>query len=200
MATIFPGRRNEAAQSHRSVEASTLDPMTMRCSERGIRSLPLVVSVPFAMISRWFAAIGSLLILAGASAKAQDTLSDSAWNADRARRAALRQNVFAKVDSAAKLVDTIVVRPAAINLRVGDSIPARLLYDRIVTIGLTARGDTVRTFAKTVSISRSAAIEMRDGVLYARAAGTAEVRVGTGRRFSIDDVTRPISRIPIIVQ
>jgi hypothetical protein len=146
-----------------------------------------------------FVVIGTLLMSPEASAKAQDTLSDSAWNADRARRAALRQKAQSQVDSATKLVDTIVVHPDAINLRVGDSIPARLFYGRIVAIGLTLRGDTVRTFAKTVSISRSPAVEMRNGVLYARAAGTAEVRVGAGRRFSVDDVTRPLSRIPIVV-
>jgi hypothetical protein len=144
--------------------------------------------------------IGSVLLTAPVvSASGQDTLSDSAWNADRARRAALRAKAQAQFESAAKLVDSIVVRPDVINLRVGDTIPANIFYGRIVAIGLTARGDTVRTFAKTLAISRSAAVEMKDGVLVARAAGTAEVRVGAGRRFSVDDVARPISRIPIIV-
>jgi hypothetical protein len=172
----------------------------MRRSERAVRCLRLVCSRTLAVRSSWFVVIGSLLVMAVPSAKGQDTLSDSAWNADRARRAALRQKTLAHVDSAAKLVDTIVVHPVTIDLRVGDSIPANLFFGRIVAIGLTLRGDTVRTFAKTVSISRSPAVEMRNGVLYARAVGTAEVRVGAGRRFSGDDVTRPLSRIPIIVQ
>ena len=133
------------------------------------------------------------------SARAQDTLSDSAWNADRARRAALRQKAQAQLEGAAKLVDTIIVRPGVIDLRVGDSIPSDLFYRRITAVGLTARGDTVPVFTKSLSISRGPVVQMVDGVLFARSVGTAEVRVGAGRRFNVDDVTRPISRIPIVV-
>jgi hypothetical protein len=148
----------------------------------------------------WVVVLGALLsTLPLATAAAQDTLSDSAWNADRARRAAMRQKAQTALDSAARLVDTIVVRPDVINLRVGDTVPTQLFYGRVTSIGLTARGDTVRAFSRTLSISRGAAIEMRNGVLIAREPGTAEVRVGAGRRFNPDDVSRPMSRIPIVV-
>jgi hypothetical protein len=148
----------------------------------------------------WLVLFGSLVAMAPvASAQRKDTLSDSAWNADRARRAALRKSAQENLESAARTVDTIVVRPGVINLRVGDTVPSHLFYGQITAIGLTARGDTVPAFAKSLSISRDPAVEMRDGVLYARAPGTAEVRVGAGRRYNVDDVRRPISRIPIVV-
>lgn len=136
-----------------------------------------------------------------ATAAAQDTLSDSAWNAQRAQRAAKRKQGMMQIDSVALTVDTIIVTPTAITLHVGDTIPASKFYDRFHTIGLTLSRDTVRNFTQTMSISRDTnVVQMRDGILYVRAPGRAELRVGARRRFNVDDVTRPLTRVPIIVQ
>jgi len=70
----------------------------------------------------WFEMAGLGVVLLGAisaPASGQDTLSDSAWNADRARRAAARAQSQTRLDSAARLVDTIVAVPAFVELRVG---------------------------------------------------------------------------------
>ena len=133
--------------------------------------------------------------------RAQDTLSDSASNAQRAKRAAERRQAMTRLDSAARTVDSIVVTPASITLHVADRIPANSFYRRFRVIGLTLGRDTVKEFTQTMSISRDTAIvQMRDGVLHVRGRGRAELRVGARRRFNVDDVSPPLARVPIIVQ
>lgn len=135
------------------------------------------------------------------AARAQDTLSDSAWRADRARRAAERKLAQLRLDSAALKVDTLVVTPASITLHVGDTMRANKFYDQFHVIGLTLGRDTVKEFTQTMSISRdTSVVQMRDGILRVVGRGSAELRVAARRRFNVDDVSHPITRVPISVR
>jgi len=146
----------------------------------------------------------TVLVLASAiplaAAQSQDTLSDSAWRADRARRAAERKQAQLRLDSAALKVDTLVVTPASITLHVGETMRANKFYDQFRVIGLTLGRDTVKEFTQTMSISRdTAVVQMRDGVLRIVGTGKAELRVGARRRYNVDDLSHPVTRVPIVV-
>lgn len=143
----------------------------------------------------------TMLVFAASRAAAQDTLSDSAWNADRARRAAARANAQARLDSLARLVDTIIASPASLTLAVGDSVDARLFYDQVRWTGLRANlRDTVRTFSKVLVLQPNPYLVFRNGHFVAVAAGRAEVWAWPGRPgATIRPTTGPRTVVPVTI-
>ena len=131
---------------------------------------------------------------------AQDTLSDAAWNAQRAQRAALRQNRQAQLDSAAKLIDSIVAIPTVLRLRLGDSVSSAELFRQVTTIGITRRGDTVSAFTKTYALPINPVVELSSGMVYARSMGSAYLMLRAGRHLSPEDTVGPLTRIQIEVR
>lgn len=153
----------------------------------------------------WFATASLGVALLGAipaSASGQDTLSDSAWNADRVRRAATRAQTQSRLDSAARLVDTIVAVPAFVELRVGDHVAAGEFFMRFKWIGLRSNGDTVRVFSKTLAIKPGPFLEDLDNMLTARGAGVAEiwVRPGHDPRGDPFGASRPLTRVQVRIK
>jgi len=149
------------------------------------------------------AGLGVVLLGAiSAPAFGQDTLSDSAWNADRARRAAARAQSQTRLDSAARLVDTIVAVPAFVELRVGDRMTAVELFARFKWIGLRSNGDTVRVFSKTLAIKPGPFLEQLENLVTARGAGVAEifVRSGYDPRGDPFGTTRPLTRVQVRIR
>jgi len=143
----------------------------------------------------------TMLVFAASRAAAQDTLSDSAWNADRARRAAARAHAQARLDSLARLVDTIIASPASLTLAVGDSADVRLFYDRVQWTGLRANlRDTVRTFSKVLVLQPNPYLVFRNGYVVAVAAGQAEIWAWPGRPGgTMRPATGPRTVVPVTI-
>jgi hypothetical protein len=144
----------------------------------------------------------AMLVFAASRAAAQDTLSDSAWNADRARRAAARAKAQARMDSLARLVDTIVASPASLTVTVGDSVDARKFYDRVRWTGLRANlRDSVHTFSKVLVLQPNPYLVYRNGYFVAVAAGDAEIWAWPGRPGeSLRPSTGPRTIVPVTIR
>ena len=106
----------------------------------------------------------------------------------------------AQADSAAARVTQLVVTPRSLELSVGDSVFSRDLYRRLDIRGVTAEGDTLTLFAKSLMLEPSAYIERIGSDLVARRAGEATLWVVLGSDLKIDirDTMRTV-RVPIHV-
>jgi hypothetical protein len=113
---------------------------------------------------------------------AQSTTADSAAAARRARLQAAMAAAKARADSAATLVATLVVRPAYLELRVGDSVYTRDLYTQLQVLGVTAAGDTIREFAKSFALQPNPYLERHGQHLIARRSGAATLWIYLGSR------------------
>jgi hypothetical protein len=108
----------------------------------------------------------------------------------------------ARADSAAALVTKLVVRPAYLDLRVGDSVYTRDLYTQLQVLGVTAAGDTISEFAKWFALEPSPYLEQHGHDLVARRAGIATlwIYIGTDptRRLFVD--TTGVARVQLRVK
>jgi hypothetical protein len=154
---------------------------------------------------RFPAALATLALAVAAlptTGLAQTTTDDSAALARRARLRAAMAEGRARADSAARLVARLVVRPAYLELHVGDSVYAGDLMSQLEVVGVTAAGDSIREFAKSLAVEPSPYVERRGLDLIARRAGVATLWIYIGteptRRF-FKDTTR-VTRVPIRVK
>ncbi len=134
-------------------------------------------------------------------ATAQDTLSDAAWKADMAKRAAQRRHAEETRDSVSLLVDTLVVSPAKLEMRVGDTVSSYTLLHRLKVTGKRRTGELVTGFATVFAIDpRTMAVQSRDGQVVALAPGEATVFVWSRKPVNPFDDTPPVTKVKIIVQ
>lgn len=143
-----------------------------------------------------------LVVCSVGSASAQTSPADSVRAARRARMAAAMAAARARADEGARLVDTIVVTPPRLELTVGDSIVSPELMARLQIVGLTAAGDTVPEFAKTIALEPNPSVQVSDVYYVARRAGTAWLWIYIGA-----DVSHPlfvdsgdVTRVQILVR
>ena len=109
---------------------------------------------------------------------AQDTLSDSAWKADIARRAALRHRAEAARDSLAQQIDSIAVDTYAITLRIGDTLTMPDLFRRLRVRGRVKSGAWLEKFPTLYAVPGGRhRIVMRDNQVIAESAGERELLV-----------------------
>ncbi len=141
------------------------------------------------------------LVLVAQGVAAQDTLSDAAWKADRERRAALRGAADAKFDSAAAQVDSVIVRPESVSMRVGDSALTYDFLKRLVAVGhRRGGGPEVVTFAKTLSIMPNPYLVRHGDYTVAVAPGVAEVWFIPGKHLGNPfDAAAPHTRVPVTI-
>jgi hypothetical protein len=126
------------------------------------------------------ALIGAALPTAGL---AQDTKADSAAAARRASLQAAMAAAKARADSAATRVARLVVRPAYLELRVGDTVYTQDLYtQQLQVLGVTAAGDTIREFAKSFALQPNPYLERHGQDLIARRPGVATLWIYVGSR------------------
>lgn len=143
----------------------------------------------------------ALLGVLSEPAVAQDTLSDAAWKADIARRAAVRHRAEVQRDSAATRVDTIQVFPAAIILHVGDTLTFPQLVMRLKVVGKSRDGVVITDFRSSYMIPPGGrAIVVNDGQVIAAAVGEGELWTKAHRPTGPFDDARPTTRIRHIVQ
>jgi predicted secreted Zn-dependent protease len=80
-------------------------------------------------------------------------------------------------DSASELVTRLIVTPASLELNVGDKVTGIDLFQRLDVQGTTARGDTLRHFARRYEIEPSELL-VRTGIAFvARGAGDVSLWV-----------------------
>jgi hypothetical protein len=87
----------------------------------------------------------------------------------------------------------MVVKPAMLELAVGDSVYSPDLRSRLEIIGLTAAGDTVQHFATLFALQPNPFLEHHGGDYLARRAGTATLWIYIGSeppRRPFTDTTR----------
>lgn len=142
------------------------------------------------------------LVAAAPPIRAQDTLSDSAWNADRARRAALRATAQARIDSVASQIDSVIATPDHLALAVGDSSATATFYGQFHWAGRRAgRGDSVRDFVRTIILEPNPYLVVRGGFVVAVAPGRAQIWVKPGRPGrELLPITGPHTIVPITIQ
>jgi hypothetical protein len=110
-------------------------------------------------------------------------MADSAAAIRHARLRAAMAAAKARADSAAARVARLVVRPAYLELNVGDSVYTQDLYtQRLQVLGVTAAGDTIREFAKSFALEPNPYLEEDGQGLIARRAGVATLWIYIGSR------------------
>ena len=143
----------------------------------------------------------TILVLLAQRAAAQDTLSDSAWKADVARRAAARHRAEAQRDSATLLVDSIYVTPSELTLHVGDTLTFPQLVAQLKAVGKKRDGSVVTGFRTSYMLSpRSKAVVVRNGQVVAESVGEGELWAKAGAPSSPFDDSHPTTKIRLIVR
>lgn len=107
----------------------------------------------------------------------------------------------ARADSAAALVTRLLVTPGALELTVGDSVFSVDLFRRLDVRGITAQGDTLRSFARSYMVEPNALL-VRSGLAFvARGAGDVDLWIVAGSQPRIDRVESPRAvRVPIHIR
>ena len=107
----------------------------------------------------------------------------------------------ASADSAAAQIRRLLVTPAGLELSVGDSVFSLDLYRRLDLRGITAQGDTLRSFAKTFILEPNTLLVRRGSDLVARGAGEAYLWILLGSRpeFDLNESERTV-RVPIHIR
>jgi hypothetical protein len=122
--------------------------------------------------------VAILTIFAPRIVVAQDTLSDSAWKADIARRAALRHHAEATRDSLAQQIDSIAVDTHEIALHIGDTLAMPDLVRRLRVRGRLKSGAWLGEFPTLYKFSAGGTgIVTRDNQVIAESAGESELLV-----------------------
>lgn len=143
------------------------------------------------------------LLLAGVPrlAAGQDTLSDSAWKADVARRAAVRHAAQAKGDSAAMLVDTIEVTPLEISVHVGDTLLGPALTGRLKAVAKGKDGRIVPNFHPVYLFPRSTpAFAIGQGQIVVLGPGEVVVRVVARVPTGPPEAVRPVTSVRLVAR
>jgi hypothetical protein len=152
-------------------------------------------------VLRGVAAGVTLMIVLAHQASGQDTLSDAAWKADIARRAAARHRVEVQRDSVAMLVDTIEVTPQQVILHRGDTLAIDRLLQGFTTVAKRRDGSVITTFRPSYLVSpHGTAVTVREGEIIAAAIGEGEVWVRATIAKGPFDESRPTTKIPLIVR
>jgi hypothetical protein len=130
---------------------------------------------------------------------AGSTLNPSAIANDSVRRALLDSREGAA--RAAALVTRMLVTPASLDLRVGDSVASPDLFRRLDVRGVTSQGDTVLNFARTYRIEPSALVDRVGRMIVARRAGILSLWIVPGSALVPDarDTERAV-RVPIHIR
>jgi len=104
-------------------------------------------------------------------------------------------------DSAAERVTQLLVRPDALDLAVGDSMPATDLFRRLDVRGITAQGDTLRAFSRTFLVEPNERLVRSGSGFVARAPGDVNVwvLVGSQPRSVVSESGRSV-RVPIHIR
>jgi hypothetical protein len=107
----------------------------------------------------------------------------------------------ASAESAAVLVQRLLVAPESLSLRVGDSLPSLDLFRRLDVRGVTTAGDTLLLFARTFRLEPSTLVERVGRMIVARHAGETALWVvaGTDIDQAIHASTRAV-RVPIHIR
>jgi hypothetical protein len=148
------------------------------------------------------ATLALIVIALPTTGAAQSTTDDSAAAARRARLRAAMAAAKARAESAATLVRTMVVRPAYLELHVGDSVYTRDLYTQLEVLGVTAAGDTIREFAKVFALEPSPYLEQHGQDLFGRRAGVATlwIYLGSIPRLPLFADTTGVARVELRVK
>ena len=106
-----------------------------------------------------------------------------------------------RADSAAERVTQLLVRPGSLELAVGDSVSAINLFRRLDVRGLTAQGDTLRTFSRTFLVEPNERLVRSGSGFLARAAGDANlwIVVGSQPRAAMSESARSV-RVPVHIR
>jgi predicted secreted Zn-dependent protease len=104
-------------------------------------------------------------------------------------------------DSSAAAVARLLVAPSALELKVGQSMSLTEMYRRFEVLGLTAQGDTLRTFTRTFVVEPNERL-VRQGFGYlARRAGDVDLWIVASppSRIDLGDSARVV-RVPIHIR
>ena len=139
----------------------------------------------------------TLAFLFSASASAQSSSKAPAPSSLKDQLAAAK----ARADANALRVKRLIVRPASLELSVGDSIFSPDLWGRLSIVGLTESGDSVYDFAKSLALQPNDYLEQNGSLLIARRRGTATLWIYVGvdpkRRYFIENDDAERVRISI---
>ncbi len=115
----------------------------------------------------------------------------------RTRQDSLRLAAFRRADSAAALVDSLLVTPATLRLRVGDS----LSIEQVHVDARDRTGAHVLKVAPQFSVEPRTVARLRGSYLVALAAGQATLLIKPVRlgRSPPPAPTRPLTRVPVQV-
>ena len=107
----------------------------------------------------------------------------------------------ARADSAAERVIRLLVAPTSLELQVGDSIASTDLYRRLDVRGMTAQGDTLRSFARIFLVEQSELLVRNRIGFVARGAGDVNLWVVVASQPQIDLRESPRAvRVPIHIR
>jgi predicted secreted Zn-dependent protease len=104
-------------------------------------------------------------------------------------------------DSSAAQVARLLVTPSALELKVGESMSLMEMHRRLEVLGMTAQGDTLRTFTRTFVVEPNELL-VRQGVGYlARRAGDVDLWIVASppTRIDLRDSARAV-RVPIHIR
>jgi hypothetical protein len=146
--------------------------------------------------------IALLVLVAAVAAACQHGRSDASGPDPRlatlrTQRDSGRYDAELRADSAARRVDSIIVQPHELRLRVGDSV----IVGRMVGVWAVDRaGADVAHFAPLFRVRPSAAAQFRKGYLVALAPGATVLEI-RGSRFPSpqNPPARPLTLVPITV-
>jgi len=107
----------------------------------------------------------------------------------------------ARADSAAARVTKLLVVPRSLELSVGDSVFSLDLYRRLELAGVTAEGDTLRSFARTYLLEPGTSLVRAGNELVARHEGDANLWILLGSRPQVQlRESARVVRVPIHIR
>jgi hypothetical protein len=106
-----------------------------------------------------------------------------------------------RADSAAERVTRLLVTPSALELKVGAIVLSNDLFRRLDVQGVTAEGDTLRSFPRRFLVEPSEVLVRRGAGYVARATGEANLWVITGSptQFDLRESGRTV-RVPVHIR
>jgi hypothetical protein len=116
----------------------------------------------------------------------------------RTREDSGRQAAFVRAENAGALVDTILATPAALQLRVGDSIA---FHQTLHLEARDAAGATVEGFVPLYTVRPVGAAKLRHGYLVALAEGTTALVITPVRAGAVppNPLTRPAAKVVVTI-
>jgi hypothetical protein len=117
----------------------------------------------------------------------------------RTRLDSLRRAANLRADSAAALVDTLIVSPGVVRLAVGDSLR---FFDALRVEAHDRAGGLIHGVTPLFRAAPATRVRLRHGYLIALAPGSAEVSIQAARFQSGPPRadTRPLTRVPLLIE